>query len=208
LTLTGAGTVVVKASQPGNEAYLPAPEVQQSFVVQKAAQTVAFAAIPHKFVGDAPFALEATATSGLAVAFSVVSGPAAVSGKTLTLTGSGEVILKAYQAGNGNYLEAGAAQRFFVYEEGDRNDAYKITFDVFPNPTSGLITVKLKDKKADREYSFTIFDEQGNPVGSTIIPKNSSKTEVSFDLSRYPRGVYFLKISDGMSTTIRRIYKQ
>ncbi len=208
LTLTGAGTVVVKAGQPGNEAYLPAPAVAQSFVVHQAAQAVAFAAIPHKPVSDAPFTLEATASSGLPVAFSVVSGPAAVSGNVLTLTGSGEVTVKAYQAGDENYREAGATQRFLVYEEGGKDDPYKIAFDMYPNPTAGLVTVKLKDKKADRAYSFVLYDAQGDTVASTLIPKNSGKSEVSFDLTDAPRGVYFLKLSDGITTTIRRIYRQ
>jgi chitodextrinase len=208
LTLTGAGTVTVKASQPGDEAYLPAAAVQQSFVVHKAAQTVAFGAIPHKSVGDAPFPLAATATSGLEVVFSVVSGPATVSGNTLTLTGSGEVIVKAHQAGDENYREAEAAQRFLVYEEGGKDDSYKIAFDIYPNPTAGLVTVKLKDKKADREYRFVLYDEQGNTLASTLIAKNASKSEVSFDLTHAPRGVYFLQLSDGITTTIRRIYRQ
>ncbi len=208
LTLTGAGTVTVKASQPGNEAYLPAPDVPQSFVVNKAAQTVAFGPIPHKSVGEAPFALSAASDSGLPVEFSVVSGPATLSGNTLTLTGSGEVVVKALQAGNENYLEAGTEQRFLVYEEGDKNDAFKLAFDVYPNPTAGLITVKLKDKKADREYSFVLYDAQGNLMASALIAKNSSKSEVSFDLTNSPRGVYFIRISDGVTTTIRRIYRQ
>jgi len=56
--------------------------------------------------GVKPIALSAKASSGLAVTFSVVSGPAAVSGDKLTITGAGTVVVAANQAGNANYTAA------------------------------------------------------------------------------------------------------
>ena len=53
--------------------------------------------------GAKPIPLSATAGSGLAVTFSVVSGPAKVSGSTLTITGAGTVVVGANQAGNTTY---------------------------------------------------------------------------------------------------------
>jgi len=50
--------------------------------------------------------LAAASSSGLPVAFRVVSGPASVSGATLTLTGAGVVAVAADQAGNANFLPA------------------------------------------------------------------------------------------------------
>jgi hypothetical protein len=47
--------------------------------------------------------LPATTSSGLAITYTVVSGPAHVSGNTLTLTGTGQVTLTAVQAGNNSY---------------------------------------------------------------------------------------------------------
>jgi hypothetical protein len=44
--------------------------------------------------------LPATTTAGLAITYSVASGPAKISGTTLTFTGTGMVILTATQAGN------------------------------------------------------------------------------------------------------------
>jgi hypothetical protein len=41
--------------------------------------------------------------AGLALTYVVLSGPATVTGDTLTLTGTGTVVLQAYQAGNGTY---------------------------------------------------------------------------------------------------------
>src|SRR5206468_9950476 len=109
VTLTGAtGTVTVRASQAGNGSYNAAANVDQSFGVGKLAQTITFGALADKTVGDAPFAVSATASSGLAVTFSIVSGPATISGGTVTLTGAtGTVTVRASQAGNGSYNAAG-----------------------------------------------------------------------------------------------------
>jgi hypothetical protein len=54
--------------------------------------------------GVAPFGLSATDTCSLPITYSVVSGPATVSGSTVTITGAGTVTLQASQPGNSTYL--------------------------------------------------------------------------------------------------------
>jgi hypothetical protein len=71
-----------------------------SITVNKINQTITFGALAGKTYGDAPFTLTATATSGLPVSFQIVSGPATVSGSTLTITGAGAVTVRAAQAGD------------------------------------------------------------------------------------------------------------
>ncbi|HEX6189545.1 MAG TPA: PKD domain-containing protein [Pyrinomonadaceae bacterium] len=55
----------------------------------KPSQTITFNAPANKTYGDAPFAPSALSSSNLAVTFSVVSGPATISGSTVTITGAG-----------------------------------------------------------------------------------------------------------------------
>jgi rhamnogalacturonan endolyase len=74
--------------------------------IAKASQSITFPNPGTKTFGDAPFALAAAASSGLPVSYVVVSGPATVSGSTLTITGAGSVVVRASQAGNGNYMAA------------------------------------------------------------------------------------------------------
>jgi hypothetical protein len=76
-------------------------------------QTITFAALPNVVLGTAPFTLKATATSGLAVSFAV-TGPATLSGSTLTLTGGGLVSVTATQAGNATYAAAPPVTRSFT----------------------------------------------------------------------------------------------
>ena len=108
ITVTGAGTVVVAANQAGNANYSAAPEVTTSFKVNQAAQTIsAFPSISNKTYGVAPFNITfPTAGSGLTVTVKIISGPAKLSGHTITLTGLGTVVLAADQAGNTNYAAA------------------------------------------------------------------------------------------------------
>jgi hypothetical protein len=72
-------------------------------VVNKAPQTITFPqpTSPVAYT-TTPIKLTATASSSLAVTYSVLSGPATVSGNMLTLTGIGTVVVAADQAGDAN----------------------------------------------------------------------------------------------------------
>lgn len=118
ITLTGqVGTVIVEASQGGNGQFNPAPNVQQSFNVTAPGlqdQTISFSPISNKFTTSPPFAISAIASSGLSVSFTIISGPATVSGNTVTLTGQeGTVIVEANQGGNAQFNPAPSVQRSF-----------------------------------------------------------------------------------------------
>jgi len=82
-------------------------------------QTIAFVqpASPVTY-GISPITLSATATSGLAVSFGIVSGPGSISGTTLTITGAGTVVVAANQAGNANYSAATQVTRTLVVGKG------------------------------------------------------------------------------------------
>ena len=56
--------------------------------------------------GVSPITLSATASSGLPVTFSVVSGSGTISGNILTITGVGTVEVAADQSGNADYAAA------------------------------------------------------------------------------------------------------
>ena len=83
-------------------------------IVEQADQTITFPAITDQLTTSAPFAISATASTGFAVTFAVVSGPATVSGSTVTVTGVGSVTIRATQAGDVNYQTATADRTFTV----------------------------------------------------------------------------------------------
>ncbi|MFN2547243.1 MAG: hypothetical protein ABR567_07425 [Myxococcales bacterium] len=110
VTLVASGTCSISADQLGSSNYNAAPTVTRSFTVTKAPQSIAFPALTG-FVWNAGSAtLAATADSGLAVTYSVLSGPCSVTGSTLTAGGAGTCVVAADQGGNGIYFAAPQAQ--------------------------------------------------------------------------------------------------
>lgn len=116
VTVLAAGSVVVNAWQPGNSNYNAAKSVQRSFEVTGIPQTVSFGELSRQRMGDAPFALSATSTSGLPVIFSVLKGPATISGNIISVTGAGPVTVRATQGGSSLYEAASVDQTFLVAE--------------------------------------------------------------------------------------------
>jgi len=81
-----------------------------SSTIPLTSQTISFPAVANVAATAVPFALSATASSGLPITYTVLSGPATISGNTVTLTGSaGTVTIEADQPGNGVYAAASSA---------------------------------------------------------------------------------------------------
>src|SRR4029079_17294088 len=70
VSFTAVGTCTVRANQSGNANYEPAAQARQSFKLTKGNQVISFAALVDKRLDESPVTVGATATSGLAVAFS------------------------------------------------------------------------------------------------------------------------------------------
>jgi sugar lactone lactonase YvrE len=113
LSTLAAGTHSITARYGGDTNYALSVSAAQTVTVSLVAQTITFPAIANHTFGDAPFALSATASSGLAVSYSVSSGPATLSGTSVTLTGIGTVTIQATQAGNSTYAAATPVSRSF-----------------------------------------------------------------------------------------------
>jgi len=117
VSLIGAGTCVITASQAGNGTY-QAAQVQQSFTVGRGSQTITFTSTPpsaDKF--DPPYTVTATSSSGLAVVFTTdpsSAGICSVSGSTVSFVGNrGTCIIYANQSGDANWLSAPQVQQVF-----------------------------------------------------------------------------------------------
>ena len=85
----------------------------QALFAAKAAQTITFSPPGDHPNGAPAFPLAATASSGLPVAFSVLSGPATVTGNSVQLTGPGTVTVQATQPGDALTLAAPAMIQTF-----------------------------------------------------------------------------------------------
>ena len=116
LNITGAGSVVVTASQVGDANYLGAPSVSRSIEITRAAQTITFDPIANQVYGVEPISLSASSSADLPVSFRVISGPAEIvgNGSLLAIEGGGEVIVGASQSGDSNYSPAEVNQVIHV----------------------------------------------------------------------------------------------
>jgi hypothetical protein len=120
LTVTGTGSFVIDANQAGNADYFAAPPVQRTFAVNPAPQAINFTqpASPVTYSSGLTVPLVATGgASGNAVVFTIDQSSTAtgsISGSTLTVTGTGSLVIDANQPGNANYSAAPQVQRTLV----------------------------------------------------------------------------------------------
>jgi len=96
------GNVIINVDQAGNANYNPA-SISYTFDVTKSNQVITFDAMSSQVYSDGltvDLTGKATTTSPLAISYSVVSGPATISGDILTITGAGIIVVEASQAGD------------------------------------------------------------------------------------------------------------
>jgi outer membrane protein OmpA-like peptidoglycan-associated protein len=108
VSFIGGGICTLDANQSGNSTYTAASEVQQSFAVAKATQTVSFSstAPAEAVVGPTTYAVSATASSTLTPTITVAGSSSSVctiSGGTVSFIGGGVCTLDANQAGDNAY---------------------------------------------------------------------------------------------------------
>jgi hypothetical protein len=132
-------------------------------------QSITFNPLLDKTYGDSPFTLSATASSGLPISFSVVSGPATLSNNVLTITGAGAVTVAASQTGNTNYAPASDVQRAF-------NVA----------PANLTVTTDNKSRSYGAPNPSLTGSISGIQNGDNISPVWSTTADTNSPVSTYP----------------------
>ncbi|HEY1038876.1 MAG TPA: ELWxxDGT repeat protein [Bacteroidia bacterium] len=74
---------------------------------------------------------------------------------------------------------------------------------LFPNPTNGEITLEVNDTQ-NSSIHYSIMNAIGQEIGKKEMTAQSEK----IDLSNYPAGIYFIHITIGQGTVIKKIMKQ
>jgi RHS repeat-associated protein len=163
VTITGAGTVVLLASQVASGNYLAGTKTA-SLNVSAEAPTITFA-VSNQTFGVAPYTISASSTSSGAFTYSVVSGPATISGSTVTITGVGTVVLQASQAASGNFTTGTQNASFTVAAEPQAitfaAPASPVTFGVAPSALSASSSSGLA-------VTFSVVSGPGTISGNTL----------------------------------------
>jgi hypothetical protein len=94
----------------------------------RASQVITFGQLNPVTYGVSPITLSATSSSGLAVTFSVISGPGSISGNTLTVLGGGNIIVQADQAGNAIYAAAAPVRQTLVVNAAPTVIAFRLLY--------------------------------------------------------------------------------
>jgi hypothetical protein len=111
VTIVGAGTCTVEATQAGNDDYAAAATVSRSFEVNRAMQDAVSLTAVQSVKLDETVTLEASGGSGTGVfSYSRVSGPCTVAGAVVTPTEVGTCVVIATRAGDANYTERSSAE--------------------------------------------------------------------------------------------------
>jgi hypothetical protein len=89
-----------------------------------------------------------------------------------------------------------------VIEFGAGQSAYK----VYPNPTTSVINVELKQQQSNVGYQISIYDLSGVLVKQVEWSKNDSYTN-TIDLQNLTDGLYMLNIlsADGSSESFKLV---
>ena len=152
-TTITAGTCTITASQPGDNRYLPATPVTQSFAAQKIPQTISFTP-PKDAEARQRIALSASATSKLAVSFtSDTPGVCTVSGSRATAIKGGTCTIIASQAGDDRYAAAEPVRKSFPVQKIPQTISFTL-------PASATI---------DKPVTLTATASSGLPVTYTTI---------------------------------------
>ena len=120
-------------------------------------QTITFEEIPSQQIGT-NLELNASASSGLTVAFAIQSGSsiASISGSTVSFTGTGQVTIRATQGGDGTYSAAAHVDRTFPVKR-----PVKLSFD---NPST-------KGANDTFELNAIVLDGiTNNPIDPAVAP--------------------------------------
>ena len=169
-------------------------------------QTITFPSITNKVTTDADFTLTATASSNLPVSYSIVSGPATISGNTISLNGTtGTVIVRATQNGNANYLPATDVEQSFTVTL--PNSVLQSETAVVNNVASTWQTINLNNTYVSPIIVATPVLESSSDL--PVVTRVRNVTGTSFQLKvQNPsntavsgRTVHYVVVEEGVYTT-------
>ena len=135
-----AGTYTISASYPGDVNYNAAGPVTATLTVTVTTTNMTFTVSTPQHTMFPSIVLAAVSNSPATIVYSVLSGPATISGSTATVTGAGSVTLQAAQSTTPGYTASSAMTTFTVLAGsvwvGDGSNAVS-TFDLLGNAIAG-----------------------------------------------------------------------
>jgi hypothetical protein len=210
VTITQAGPVTIRATQSGGDNYI-AVTADQSFTGvsgTKTAQTIAFGPLSNVTTDVASITLSATATSGLPVSFTIVSGPGFLIGtNTVSFTGApGVMTIRASQAGNDTFAAAPDVTRSFTVANASPDTFFgDLTDDpgTAGDPSRGELIQSGGPRLEAKTGDIAAVIYTGTRRGNIIVVSPLLSLNVSLDFTLNDNGTYTVPFtSAGRSLTL------
>jgi trimeric autotransporter adhesin len=211
-------TLTITSNDPNDSSYI----INLKGTGIKLNQTITFGVLPVRVFGEAPFALTATASSGLPVSYSSgTPAVATISGSTVTLVGPGTTVITASQPGDGNFNAATNVQQTLTVRAAEptaqptaltfnniSSSSMNGAFTVATGSPAGYIVLRRESSAvADQPVDGTTYTAGSSTIGtSTVISIGSSPTFSSTGLNSGVTYHYAVFAYNGSGVTIN--YRQ
>ena len=94
----------------------------------------------------------------------------------------------------------------YVSQTGINETNNSLTYQIYPNPTKGIVTININGINTYLELQ--IVNVQGITIASEKLAKGNSTYHQEIDLSMYPRGIYFVKLTNKNFTKVEKLILQ
>jgi hypothetical protein len=94
---------------------------------------------------------------------------------------------------------------YLIISVGINDDEINSAIVIYPNPTSGLITIEGEDIEV-----VEVFDISGKSIYKTVIERSGAMTQspikmLNIDLSTYSKGIYLVNVKTNSGVVVRKI---
>jgi len=182
--ISGVGSCTITAAQVGDGNYHAAPNVLQSFTIARSNQTISFAALGNKTLGDADFAIGGTSDSGLGLSFAG-SGQCTVSGSMVHIMSAGSCMVTASQAGDTNFNAASDVQQIFTIGSGTTALVTLSQSNYSVNEETGFLTITV-NRGGDISVPVTVdyaTDDTGSTTACSALNRGMASARCDFGLT-------------------------
>jgi ELWxxDGT repeat protein len=206
VTIHKPGKIAIAANQEGNENYEAATQVPQILTILKHLQSITFAELPVKTLGEVPFTLSATANSGLPVTFESSDHTiATVTGNAVTIVGAGTTTITASQSGDEQFDEALAVQQVLTIQlVTDLETPGGTHVQFYPNPVNDVLNIR---GISSQQVKTEVLDAMGRIVAGETASV-SDEDLITLDVSHLKPGIYCLRIRTHKEIVSAQIVKK
>jgi PKD repeat protein len=86
------------------------------------------------------------------------------------------------------------------------NSQGQAVVSIYPNPSHGQFNLSMTN--SGQEVKMTVLNPQGQVVYTGILVSQSGKITRQLDLSGFPKGIYFVKLTGEMTTIVEKVVVQ